>query len=450
VEVISDAEARVLDAIVERDVAELLVEIVRVPSITGTDAESELQHWAAAQLHAADMATDVWKLDLDALRADPRFPGTEAPRVEGYGVVGLTRARGSGNAPSPAPSSVGGDDVPALILQGHVDVVPTGDVAKWNGADPFSASIDGDVLHGRGACDMKGGLAAALIAVRALHAASIELVRPLAVHTVVSEEDGGLGAFATLVRGHTGDCAIIPEPTSGKVVVANAGALTFRLTVHGRAAHGSVRHEGVSAIEALYPLLRAIDDLEARRNRSGDALFAGVAVPYPISVGTVHAGDWPSSVPDLLVAEGRMGVVIGEDPDDARRQLEVAIDDAAARDSWLRDNPPLVEWVGGQFASGRLPPAHPLLAEVLSAAVDAHGGDRAAPLLGAGSWGSDLRLYVGIGGIAALHYGPGDVRHAHAPREQVAISDVAHTARTLALVAMRRCGVHGVGAVSPG
>ena len=290
--------------------------------------------------------------------------------------------------------------MPALILQGHVDVVPTGDVAKWEGADPFSASIEGDVLHGRGACDMKGGLVAVLVAVRALRAARVELVRPLAVHTVVSEEDGGLGAFATLLRGHRGDCAIIPEPTSGKVVVANAGALTFRLTVHGRAAHGSVRHEGVSAVEALYPLLRALDDLEARRNRNGDALFAGVAVPYPISIGTVRAGDWPSSVPDLLVAEGRMGVVIDEDPDEARRELGDG-DRRGRRARSMAAREPASRRVGRRAVRER-----PVAGGASAARRGAVGGSRrerwvrAAPVPGAGPWGSDLRLYAGIGGIA--------------------------------------------------
>ena len=435
---IDDLEARVLDSIDETAVTELLVDLVRVPSITGSDAESELQHTCVGRLRELDMDTDIWKLDLDALRADPRFPGTEAPRLEGYGVVASTGRLGGGE-----------DSVPALVLQGHVDVVPTGDVAKWDGADPFSASIESGILHGRGACDMKGGLAAVLTALGALRAARIELVRPLAVHTVVSEEDGGLGAFATLLRGHGGDCAVIPEPTSGKVVVACAGALTFRLTVHGRAAHGSVRHQGVSAVESLYPLLKAIDELEARRNGVSDPLFGGNPVPYPISIGTVHAGDWPSSVPDLLIAEGRMGVVLDEDPEDARRQLLEAVAEAASRDAWLRDTPPLVEWVGGQFASGRLPPAHPLLGEVQTAAVDVRGGGE-VPVPGAGPYGSDLRLYSGIGGIPALHYGPGDVAHAHAPREQVAIADVVHVARTLAVLAMRRCGVVGVGSITPG
>ena len=72
--------------------------MVRVPSITGSDAESELQHWCVDRLRTAEMDTDVWKLDLDGLRADPRFPGTEAPRVEGYGVVATLHGAESGDA----------------------------------------------------------------------------------------------------------------------------------------------------------------------------------------------------------------------------------------------------------------------------------------------------------------------------------------------------------------
>ncbi|MEV4897699.1 M20/M25/M40 family metallo-hydrolase, partial [Nonomuraea sp. NPDC055795] len=191
-----DVEARVLDAIDDADTVNLLAEAVRIPSVTGTDAESDLQHRFARLLTEADLDVDVWKLDLDDLRARDGFPGTEAPRAEGYGVVGTT----SGEGP------------PALILQGHADVVPTGDLAKWAGSDPFAARITGDTLHGRGACDMKAGVAVNLAVVRALHRSGVRLARPLAVHCVVSEEDGGLGAFATLARGHTGEAAVITEP----------------------------------------------------------------------------------------------------------------------------------------------------------------------------------------------------------------------------------------------
>src|SRR5690606_24523669 len=308
-----DVETRVLNAIDPAEAVNLLAETVAVPSITGTDAESELQHRFARLLTESGMDVDVWKLDLDDLRQREGFPGTEAPRVEGYGVVGVT----------------GGDGVPALALQGHVDVVPVGDLAKWEGNDPFSARISGDVLHGRGACDMKAGLVANVAVARAVQRAGVKLTRPFAVHCVVSEEDGGLGAFGTLARGHTAEAAVITEPTGGRVITANAGALTFRIEIAGRAAHGGARLEGVNAIEVFWPVFEAIRRLEAERNRDLPALFDGNPLPYPIEVGTVRAGDWASTVPDLLVAEGRLGVRLDEDPADARAAFEEAVTSAA-------------------------------------------------------------------------------------------------------------------------
>ncbi|WP_392543462.1 ArgE/DapE family deacylase [Oryzobacter telluris] len=420
---LTSAEQRVLDALDEDALVATLVDLVRVPSVTGTDAEADLQHTMARWCEEAGLEVDLWSLDLDELRADPAFPGTEAPRLEGHGLVGTTP----------------GEGIPGLVLQGHVDVVPTGDLAKWAGGEPFSARIEGGVLHGRGACDMKAGVAVNLAVARAVHRSGVRLERRLAVHSVVSEEDGGLGAFATLRRGHGGEVAVITEPTSRRVVTANAGALTFRLEVPGRAAHGSTRLEGVSAIDAFFPVHVALRDLEARRNRDADPLFADTPLPYGISVGTVRSGDWASSVPDLLVAEGRMGVRLGEDPADARRALEEAVAQAGARDPWLRDHPPVVTWPGGQFASGRLPDGHGLFEEVVGA-VEAVTGTR--PAEGAAPYGSDLRLYTGVGGIPALQYGPGDVRLAHAPRESVPLHEVVEVARALTVLAARRLGAH--------
>ncbi|PZG17249.1 ArgE/DapE family deacylase [Nonomuraea aridisoli] len=420
-----DVEARVLDALDAAETVNLLAETVRVPSVTGTDAESDLQHRFARLLTEAGMDVDVWKLDLAGLTARPGFPGTEAPRTEGYGVVAVTP---------------GGEGTPALALQGHVDVVPTGDLAKWAGSDPFAARITGDVLHGRGACDMKAGLVANLAVARAVAKAGVKLARPLAVHCVISEEDGGLGAFATLERGHTAEAAVITEPTSGPagnaVITANAGALTFRLEIAGRAAHGATRYEGVNAIEVFWPVFEAIRRLEAERNRDVPELFAGNAMPYPIEVGAVRAGDWASTVPDLLVAEGRLGVRLEEDPADARAAFEEAV--AGVAHPWLRDNPPVVTWPGGQFASGRLPAGHALLDEVGRAVADVTG---ARPAQAAAPYGSDLRLYTAAG-IPTLHYGPGDVRFAHAPREQVSLTELLDVTRALALLAVRRCAAY--------
>ncbi len=426
----SVAEARVLDAIDDERMIADLVELVRVPSVTGTDAESDLQHTRAATLGELGFDVDAWRLDLDELHAHPDFPGTEAERTEGWGLAATWGGSSGGSS--------GGS--PALILQGHVDVVPTGDLEKWPERDPFSGMIRGGVLHGRGACDMKAGVAANLAVARALAVSGVRLERPFAVHSVVSEEDGGLGAFATVLRGHGGDAAVLTEPTSGRLVTANAGALTFTLRVAGRAAHGSTRLEGVSAFEAFLHVHLALQRLEAERNAAPDALFDGNPLPYPIAVGRIRAGDWASSVPDLLVAEGRLGVRLDEPPADARAALELAVTAACAADPWLRDHPVEVAWTGGQFASGRLAEGHPLIDEMADAVVATGRGGR--PERAAAPYGSDLRLYSGLGGIPTLHYGPGDVRYAHAPREQVPIAEVLQVARALALLAARRCGAH--------
>lgn len=422
-----NAEQRVLDAIDEQAVVQEVVDLIRVPSITGTDAESELQHRHAGQLRELGFEVDAWKFDLDDLYAHPDFPGIEAERHEGYGVV-ATIGGASGQ-----------DADPALVLQGHVDVVPTGDLEKWVNRDPWSGAIADGVIHGRGACDMKAGAAANLAVARALVASGVTLERPFAVHSVVSEEDGGLGAFATMLRGHRGEAAVLTEPTSGRLVVANAGALTFSLRVAGRAAHGSTRLEGHSAVEAFIPVHAVLLELERERNAGADPLFTTTTLPYPISIGTVRAGDWASSVPDLLVAEGRLGVRLDESPADARAALEAAVARAAAADPWLRDHPVEVTWPGGQFASGRIDGAHPFIDEVAAAISDVEGRSTervAAP------YGSDLRLYAGIGGIPTLHYGPGDVRFAHAPREQVGIDELIRVTRSLAVLAVRRCEAH--------
>ncbi|WTV76552.1 ArgE/DapE family deacylase [Streptomyces sp. NBC_00028] len=417
-----DHEAAVLDAIDEATVARTLMELIAVPSVTGSAAEAEIQQLLGRRLELLGLDVDLWRMDLDALRAHPEFPGSEAPREEAWGLVGHLGDGGDG---------------PLFVLQGHVDVVPGGDPGAWVG-DPFVPRVVGDVVHGRGACDMKGGLAAQLAVLGALRAAGVRLRGRVGVHFVVGEEDGGLGAFGTLQRGYGGDVCVIGEPTAETLVTANAGALTFRLTVNGLAAHASSREKGVSAIDAYMGVHRALGELEALRNREPHPLLAGYPIPYALSVGTVRAGDWASSVPDVLVAEGRLGVRLGEEPAAARQEFERWVAEVCGRDPWLREHPVGVSWPGGQFASGRLPEGHPLPGVLREAYRDAGGGgslrERGA------TYGSDLRLYAGAG-VPALQYGPGDIEVAHSARESVAVGEVVGVARTLALAVLRSVGV---------
>ena len=420
-------EQAVLDHLDEDRLVRTLAELIRVPSVSGTDAECEVQEVAAGMLEDSGAQVDLWEIDLETITQDPWFPGQEVERDRALGLVGTLV--GSGRDP---------EAVPALILQGHLDVVPPGDPAAWHGTDPFSTELHSGILYGRGAADMKAGVAVNLAVVHAIHTAGLRLAQPLAVHCVTGEEDGGLGAFATLRRGYRGQAAVLTEPTGGRLIIANAGALTFRIEVLGKSAHGSLRREGVSAFEAFLPIHAALLELERERNQQPDPLFVGRDLPYALSIGRVETGDWASSVPDLLVAEGRFGVMLDEDPRHARTAFEDAVTEACLKDPWLREHRPVVTWPGGQFAPGRLDPDHHLIDEVRAAVVDTGYAD---PPARAEVYGSDLRLYAGVGGIPTLHYGPGDPRQAHAPLEHVHVDEVVDVARSLAVLAVRRCGV---------
>jgi acetylornithine deacetylase len=422
---VTDWAARVLDELDAGAAATeaRLAALVAVPSVGGTDPEHEIQALLAADLAAAGLETDHWRLPLDELLAAPDFPGVEVHRDEAWGLVGRL-------------TGTGGGDGATLMLNAHVDVVPVGDPTAWTTPDPFSGRVVDGELHGRGACDMKAGLVAAMAAVTAVRRSGVPLRGDLLLACVAGEEDGGLGTYGTLRRGWTADACVVPEPTGLDLVTASAGALTFRLRVPGKATHASRRTEGVSAVEKLVPLLAALQRLEEQRNRDVDPLMARWALAYPLSIGRVQAGDWASSVPDLLIAEGRLGVALDEPVEDARAAFELAVAAAGDADPWLRDHPVTVEWWGGQFASGRLP-ADSDLADRMSAAHAAVA--TGTPGRWGAPYGSDLRLLAG-GGIPTLHYGPGDAVLAHAPDERVPLAEVHTAARALALLALDVCG----------
>jgi acetylornithine deacetylase len=284
---------------------------------------------------------------------------------------------------------------------------------------------------------MKGGLAAAIHAADAIHRTGIDLAGTLAIAPVVGEEDGGCGTLALLEHGIAADACIIPEPTQLAIAPASAGALSWRIRIRGRSAHGALREEGVSAIEKLIPVHQAVLALEERRNQgTSSSLFGWLDRPFAICGGRIAGGDWPSSEADWLAWEGRYGVAPGEDLDAARAEFEAAVTAVGETDPWLSEHPPTVEWWGGTFVPGQTPLDDPIVATV-SGAVTELGHE--AVLRGM-PYGCDLGLTVGVGGIPTVVYGPGDVRDAHRPDESVPIADLVVAARTIALTTLRFCG----------
>ncbi len=416
-------ESAVLEAIDTDEIVRDLTDLVAIPSVDGAPAELDAQQWCVDRLRGLGLDVDDWEIDVAEAQRQPDFPGMEVDRASALGCVAMLAADTGGT--------------PALALYGHTDVVPPGDLDLWVDRDPFRMRIDGEgIAWGRGTCDMKSGLVAGIAAIAAVRRSGVSLARPLAVHAVSGEEDGGLGAYATLRRGHRADACINAEPTSDTIVTACAGALTFQLEVSGLATHGSARTHGVSAIEKFELVHRALRDLEARRNADVPALFEHLDLAWPLSVGTVSSGDWASTVPDRLVASGRYGVRIDETVPDAIAAFESAVAEACAADPWLSAHQVTVTWPGGMFAPGSLPDGHELLDSVRDAVRDVTG---IAPSPFGGAYGSDLRHYARAG-IPTLQYGPGSFRFAHAVDEHVALDDVFACARVYALMAVRACG----------
>jgi acetylornithine deacetylase len=395
--------------------------LIQIPSITGSEEAVQ----AEMERLFRDIGLETARIDTDpaAFATDPDFPGAEMPRSSLPVVTGRLGRPGGRR----------------LLLVGHVDVVPPGDPATWS-ADPWAGEIREGAMYGRGACDMKGGVVSILAALRALvvSGAADTLDGEVLAVSVPSEEDGGQGMLAAIRAGCTGDAAVITEPTGLDVVIAHAGAITFRLTVPGRAAHASVRREGISALDNLYTLIRALEADEAARNAAEtDPLMTALGLPYPTIIGKIEGGEWASTVLDRVVAEGRYGVKLGQTWRDAEADLRVAIDAACAADPFLRDHPVGLEITGGRFSSSRVPADHPLPVSV-AAAVEATLGRRPA-LLGE-PYGADMRLLVNEGATATVIFGPGDVRFAHSADEHVPLAEVADCARVLASWVVRELG----------
>jgi len=413
----------------ESRVIEHTCALLAVDSIGGTPGELRIQHEAAAAAGDEGWQVYTWSIDVADLASRDDFPGMEVDRESALGV--LARMPGSGGGRT-------------LLIDAHTDVVPPGDLGAWS-HDPFTAvrsQIAGRAsIVGRGACDMKAGLAAAWEAMRMVREAGIELRGDVVLAPVSGEEDGGVGTYALIEKmrslGIRPDGCIIPEPTNLDVVPANGGALTFRLRVPGAAIHASRRTEGVSAIEKFIPIMQAMTELERTRNVHVDPLMQRWPVAYPLAIGTVQAGDWASTVPDLLVAEGRLGVALDESVEDARAALENAVADACNQDEWLHAHPATVEWWGGQFAAGSTDSDAQIASMVRTAHARVTGRE---PETYGAPYGSDLRLLTGLADIPTVQYGPGDTSQAHAPDEYVAIEDVLTCASVLAEVIVDFCG----------
>jgi len=290
-------------------------------------------------------------------------------------------------------------------------------------------------MTGRGAGDMKGGLAMGLLAVSGLKDAAGNRNRAdvisgeLGFVSVIEEECTGNGTLAAASAGALGDAVVLLEPTNQEVLLGGVGVLWLEIGIAGIPAHAEAADRAVNPIKSIPVILDALSRLETHmRETVADPAFSGVQSPYNINVGTVRAGDWASSVPGRAVMRVRVGFPRVWTPDQALGNVTAAIEAAAIADPWLSSHPPSIREVGFRAEGFLLRRDHPLAEAIARAHALAHGTPPPRSVLGATM---DARYYLNQFGRPALAYGP-TARNIHAADEAVEVASIVAGARTLA------------------
>jgi acetylornithine deacetylase len=416
-------ERRVLAEIDRRfdGTLEFLREMVRQPSVLGQ--EKGVQELIFDRLSALGLNPEIWDLDLDVLRKHPAFGKLDI----GYEDRPNVTARWAAGQP-------GGRSV---IFNGHIDVVSPEPLANWS-YDPWAAVVDGDWLYGRGAGDMKAGVAAMLLAVEAVQATGVRLKGDVILETVIEEECTGNGTLACGLRGLRADAAIVPESHGLRASLATVGVIWFRVHTRGSASHVLAADSAVNAIEETYKVIAALRQLEAELN-AGERhpLYRDLPHPINLNVGIIRAGDWPSTVPSACTLECRLSCQPGVTVDETQARVRETIAAAAESDPWLRENPPEVEFFGFRAEPSVVDPD----AAAMRALAECHASIVGTPLnFRPGTATTDQRFFLDYWDMPATSYGP-TAENIHAGNERVLIPSIAETARVLALYLLRWCGV---------
>lgn len=414
----------------------LAQDLVRIPTVNprfetaeGINREADAQRVVADQLAAAGLTTEQYE----------PFPGR--PNVYGYRP---------------------GSEERSLVINGHIDMVPVGDRATWS-VDPIGAEIHDGRLYGRGGYDMKAGVAAAVAAAKALHDCGIDLAGRFEIHSVVDEEAGGFGSKDLVGRGRSASAAIIGEPTQGEILVCQPGLEWVRVTIRGRNAHAGWRYNdlypqrdtadrtrpGVNAADLAGRFLAAVRQLEwdwGFRKPPHPLLPPGITTINPgvVQVGSGLGDDGlpvtmtnPAMTPDVAVLDFDLKYLPTETSKQIRAEFEEFVSHWAAQDSWLRENPPIVQWeLGGlHFPEFNTPADFSL--------VDSIRRQRAA--LGKPAEVSgfvavcDAAFYAGAGATPLIHGPVGS--DAHGPDEWVEVESIVDTAKVFAAAAVEYCGL---------
>lgn len=403
---------------------DFIAELVKFPSLRG--AEHTAQDFMARAMRERGLAVDHWQVDIDSIRHLPGFSPVAVSYDNAFNVVGTHR-----------PDSVKGK---SLILNGHIDVVPTGPLDMWS-TPPFQPRVDGNWLYGRGGGDMKAGLAMNLYALDALKRAGYVPAAPVFCQSVVEEECTGNGALACLARGYRADAALITEPSQNQLGTAQVGVIWFQVHVRGIPVHVSHAGSGANAIEAAYEIMQALHKLEDRWNDAEHRheAFAHHNHPINLNIGKIAGGDWASSVPAWCTFDVRVSIFPGQDIAQAKAEIEACVRQAAAANRFLANNPPSIVYNGFEAEGYVLKGAEAPRAVLEQAHAAASGGQALKDLAFTGT--TDARFFGLYADIPGLVYGP----HAdsiHGFDERVDLDSTRRATQAVALFIADWCGLN--------
>jgi acetylornithine deacetylase len=418
-----DAEILAAVAAEETAMADLLAELVEAPTLLGEEASGQ----AIMRRAFAGLGLEPFDVPVDPAALEGH-PGA-APF--GWDVGGKANVLATWEPAAPA-------DGRSLILNGHIDVVSPEPSSLWSG-EPFTARREGEWLYGRGAGDMKAGLAAMVGAVRALRGLGLTPRAPVQLQSVVEEECTGHGALACVLAGHTADAAILTEPTRGAVWTAQVGVLWFQVHVIGAPAHAGEATNGANAIEASAAVIEALRGLEAELNAVRPPLYASHPHPIHLNVGMIEGGDWPSTVAGECWSHCRLALYPGERVADLKERVETTVAGAVAGRPELAAFSVEVEYEGFQCEGYELAHDAPLVTGLLGSCERAVG--HRPPLL-ASTATTDARSFQLYGDTPAVCFGPW-AENAHGVDERVHLGSVTETAQVLALFVRDWCGLAG-------
>lgn len=346
----------------------------------------------------------------------------------------------------------------SLAFNGHVDVVPGGDRAAWS-HDPWAGEVADGKLWGRGAADMKGGVACALMAAWVLREADVRLAGDLWFHIDVDEEVVGRSLRDLLQRVPPVDAALVAEPTDLAVLPAEGGLVHLRIEVTGRESHAGNRYRsihagghgataGINAIEKGMRIATALQDLERQWGnlRQHPLLPPGFnsIMPGMIAGGPGGGEDGqlrtisnPGTAPDYCSLEYNIWFLPGETLEGIQQEIEGYVADVCRLDPWLRDHPPRFTWKLRDiyFPPAETPVDHPFVTAVSQGLAPAEVPARIEAFQAA----SELAWYAERG-IPGVIFGPGRIAQAHSPDEHVDVQQLVLACKVMALTAAGWCG----------